>query len=330
MFIQLSSMLEDKNSGFLGTMGATNGSFGFPLQPIDTKTTCNQRNHPGARPGLASENTLPPKLKKKLQGPKKPKTAYNFYQLKERDIVCNEVWNNMGFDVSKTHHNAEVARIIGKRWRELPKDKKEFFQRLASEDKLRYQRELVEYEQLAQQYPQFVNANKNGSKSSSKKPASKRDISGQGRTPLASRKCNNKSPAEKRRIQPSREQFNMPNSSTETSLPLATHPNPLNASPPRASGFATNSSSISQLLESSPNMLSMQPSSNFFAPPLSLAGEDGCEWWWEKQASSQSPVFSRPTPSVSHSSLEKSTSHSSTTENQGMSLLMSIDDSLMR
>eukprot|EP00954_Amorphochlora_amoebiformis_P023807 1362223-Amorphochlora_amoeboformis.AAC.1 len=72
MFIQLSSMLEDKNSGFLGTMGATNGSFGFPLQPIDTKTTCNQqRNHPGARPGLASENTLPPKLKKKLQGPKK-------------------------------------------------------------------------------------------------------------------------------------------------------------------------------------------------------------------------------------------------------------------
>lgn len=37
-------------------------------------------------------------------------------------------------------HNAEVARIIGKKWRELTKQQREEFQRLAVEDKLRYQR----------------------------------------------------------------------------------------------------------------------------------------------------------------------------------------------
>mmetsp|Transcript_37243 Transcript_37243/g.59817 ORF Transcript_37243/g.59817 Transcript_37243/m.59817 type:complete len:364 (+) Transcript_37243:126-1217(+) len=84
-----------------------------------------------------------PKKKKSLPGPKKPKTAYNFYQLKERDNVSNEVWERLGLDCNRIKHNAEVARIIGKQWRELSTKKREEFQRLAKEDKFRYQRELV-------------------------------------------------------------------------------------------------------------------------------------------------------------------------------------------
>mmetsp|Transcript_14762 Transcript_14762/g.20532 ORF Transcript_14762/g.20532 Transcript_14762/m.20532 type:complete len:376 (+) Transcript_14762:4-1131(+) len=91
------------------------------------------------------EGSKPPQ-KKKLLGPKKPKTAYNFYQLKERDNVCNEVWDKLGLDYDRIKHNAEVARIIGKRWRELSTEKRGEFQRLAKEDKLRYQRELAGYE----------------------------------------------------------------------------------------------------------------------------------------------------------------------------------------
>mmetsp|Transcript_23910 Transcript_23910/g.42365 ORF Transcript_23910/g.42365 Transcript_23910/m.42365 type:complete len:365 (-) Transcript_23910:276-1370(-) len=82
--------------------------------------------------------------KQKSSGPKKSKTAYNFFQLKERENACNEVWERLGLNCSKVLHNEEVARMIGKRWRELPSDRKQEFQRLALEDKKRYLRETEE------------------------------------------------------------------------------------------------------------------------------------------------------------------------------------------
>lgn len=90
----------------------------------------------------------PTKRRRRLKRPRKPKTAYNFYQLNVRESVCQEVWDLIGKSVDKVLHNEHVARIIGRRWRAMPEEQRRQYQDMADNDKDRYQREKEVYESV--------------------------------------------------------------------------------------------------------------------------------------------------------------------------------------
>uniref|UniRef100_A0A7S3Z7F3 HMG box domain-containing protein n=1 Tax=Lotharella globosa TaxID=91324 RepID=A0A7S3Z7F3_9EUKA len=74
----------------------------------------------------------------KPQKPKRAKNAYNYFQLAEKKRM------NRGSG-EKTPHNESSAISIGQRWRNLPVDEKQKYQKMADEDKIRYEREYDEY-----------------------------------------------------------------------------------------------------------------------------------------------------------------------------------------
>eukprot|EP00471_Norrisiella_sphaerica_P000091 CAMPEP_0184481560 /NCGR_PEP_ID=MMETSP0113_2-20130426/3111_1 /TAXON_ID=91329 /ORGANISM="Norrisiella sphaerica, Strain BC52" /LENGTH=523 /DNA_ID=CAMNT_0026860757 /DNA_START=56 /DNA_END=1627 /DNA_ORIENTATION=+ len=85
-----------------------------------------------------------------FEAPKKPKTAYNYYQIGVRESIMAEISNGYSGG-NKEEVSQKVARIIGERWKNMPSHEREAFNTLASQDKQRYKRELEEYVQLKAQ-----------------------------------------------------------------------------------------------------------------------------------------------------------------------------------
>jgi len=93
------------------------------------------------------------KGKNLLEAPKKPKTAYNYYQIGVRDSILAET-RSEDASATKESQSQKVARIIGERWKSMPDHEREAFNTLALQDKQRYKRELEEYVQLKAQLKQ--------------------------------------------------------------------------------------------------------------------------------------------------------------------------------
>jgi len=77
--------------------------------------------------------------------PKRPKTAYNFFQLAIRDELWREITSRKKGPKDRVALNEKVARVIGKRWKALTPSKRSQYQTLADHDKKRYARENSAY-----------------------------------------------------------------------------------------------------------------------------------------------------------------------------------------
>jgi len=71
---------------------------------------------------------------RKLKKPKRPKTAYNFFQLDQKEYA-------QGCLV----HNEEYARTIGQLWKHLTRERRAYYQMLSINDRRRYESENKEY-----------------------------------------------------------------------------------------------------------------------------------------------------------------------------------------
>ena len=69
--------------------------------------------------------------------PKRPKTAYNYFQLSEK--------KRLGERAAGSVHNEEFARLIGQQWKSLSAEKRKKYQEMADLDKQRYEEENLAY-----------------------------------------------------------------------------------------------------------------------------------------------------------------------------------------
>mmetsp|Transcript_19334 Transcript_19334/g.36399 ORF Transcript_19334/g.36399 Transcript_19334/m.36399 type:complete len:277 (-) Transcript_19334:314-1144(-) len=74
----------------------------------------------------------------KPKKPKRPKTAYNYFQLAEKQRL-------IGNSGRTSAHNGLFARNIGQRWKNLSAPERMQFQALADQDKKRYERDNLAY-----------------------------------------------------------------------------------------------------------------------------------------------------------------------------------------
>eukprot|EP00468_Gymnochlora_sp_CCMP2014_P009303 CAMPEP_0167749658 /NCGR_PEP_ID=MMETSP0110_2-20121227/5537_1 /TAXON_ID=629695 /ORGANISM="Gymnochlora sp., Strain CCMP2014" /LENGTH=372 /DNA_ID=CAMNT_0007634851 /DNA_START=415 /DNA_END=1533 /DNA_ORIENTATION=+ len=131
------------------------------LQPISNASLTAQTKQAARRVQSMIENKGKGSSRRKARGrfkkgkaffeaPKKPKTAYNYYQIGVRESILAEITAENS-SASKEVQSQKVARIIGERWKSMPENEREAFNTLALQDKQRYKRELEEYVQLKAQ-----------------------------------------------------------------------------------------------------------------------------------------------------------------------------------
>mmetsp|Transcript_20091 Transcript_20091/g.32698 ORF Transcript_20091/g.32698 Transcript_20091/m.32698 type:complete len:313 (-) Transcript_20091:128-1066(-) len=76
-----------------------------------------------------------PRTTRKLKKPKRPKTAYNYFQLEERSRA----------QTGSLVHDEKFARTIGKLWKNLSPERRAHYQKMADKDRCRYEQEDREY-----------------------------------------------------------------------------------------------------------------------------------------------------------------------------------------
>ncbi|GAB5357267.1 hypothetical protein AAMO2058_000359400 [Amorphochlora amoebiformis] len=102
-----------------------------------------------------------------FEAPKKPKTAYNYYQIGVRESILKELLKESGGHIgSKEVQSQKIARVIGERWKAMPEHERQIFNNLAAKDKERYKRELDDYVRLNKQLEQSRKLQTSASKSS--------------------------------------------------------------------------------------------------------------------------------------------------------------------
>jgi len=90
-----------------------------------------------------------------FEAPKKPKTAYNYYQIGVRESILKELIRENGGNLgSKEVQSQKIARVIGERWKAMPEHERQIFNNLAAKDKERYKRDLDDYVRLNKQLEQ--------------------------------------------------------------------------------------------------------------------------------------------------------------------------------
>eukprot|EP00954_Amorphochlora_amoebiformis_P000482 38043-Amorphochlora_amoeboformis.AAC.1 len=77
--------------------------------------------------------------------PKKPRTGYNYFHLQERPSLIRELQET---HPDKESLNAEVNRRIAQRWKTLSTDVKQVHVQQSEQDKLRYEKELKDYQDI--------------------------------------------------------------------------------------------------------------------------------------------------------------------------------------
>lgn len=112
-----------------------------------------ERRANGGRGGRKRKTSRSRKGKTIFDAPKKPKTAYNYYQIGVRESILREVFDERD---SKEVRSQKVARVIGERWKLMPDDQRAVFNRMAASDKQRYKRELEEFSRIRAQLSHAV------------------------------------------------------------------------------------------------------------------------------------------------------------------------------
>mmetsp|Transcript_22118 Transcript_22118/g.32967 ORF Transcript_22118/g.32967 Transcript_22118/m.32967 type:complete len:327 (+) Transcript_22118:230-1210(+) len=73
-----------------------------------------------------------------VKKPKRPKTAYNFFQLAIRKQLWEELAPQIKGPKDRVHCNEKIARVIGRRWKALTAVERSCYQVMADRDKQRY------------------------------------------------------------------------------------------------------------------------------------------------------------------------------------------------
>eukprot|EP00466_Bigelowiella_natans_P011540 jgi/Bigna1/89741/estExt_fgenesh1_pg.C_540127 len=113
---------------------------GADLSPFSSKA-------PAAKRQRVSGNKRHQKgsLYRSAKKPKRPKTAYNYFQLAIREELWEELNPVIDGPKDRVTHNEKVARVIGKRWKALTKQERVVYQAMADRDKKRYAQEHSAY-----------------------------------------------------------------------------------------------------------------------------------------------------------------------------------------
>mmetsp|Transcript_3978 Transcript_3978/g.9376 ORF Transcript_3978/g.9376 Transcript_3978/m.9376 type:complete len:442 (+) Transcript_3978:153-1478(+) len=97
-----------------------------------------KRQRTNSAPAIEGKRSRARKISKK---PKRPKTAYNYFQLAIRDELWEELTPVINCPKDRVSHNEKVARVIGKRWKALCNKERTVYQSMADRDKRRYAKE---------------------------------------------------------------------------------------------------------------------------------------------------------------------------------------------
>eukprot|EP00472_Partenskyella_glossopodia_P001091 CAMPEP_0197543364 /NCGR_PEP_ID=MMETSP1318-20131121/68199_1 /TAXON_ID=552666 /ORGANISM="Partenskyella glossopodia, Strain RCC365" /LENGTH=629 /DNA_ID=CAMNT_0043102693 /DNA_START=170 /DNA_END=2061 /DNA_ORIENTATION=- len=96
------------------------------------------------------------KKSSKLKRPRKPRTGFNFFQCRVREIGEIAKDPDFNWDLAlkkkKTDFNDKLARLTGKLWRDLDSVSKTFFTDVADLDKVRYTDEKERYDRRTQTF----------------------------------------------------------------------------------------------------------------------------------------------------------------------------------
>ena len=88
--------------------------------------------------------------KKKKEGPRYPLSAYNLFFKHEREVLLETLPVRAEGKPRRSHGKigfADMARVIGNRWRNIHPEEKELFDKLALQEKERYQKELKAFKE---------------------------------------------------------------------------------------------------------------------------------------------------------------------------------------
>jgi len=96
-----------------------------------------------------------------VKKPKRPKTAYNFFQLAIRKQLWEELAPEIKGPKDRVHCNEKIARVIGRRWKALSAPARSTYQTMADRDKQRYLAENDQY--IAKLRSRFAKPNEDDS-----------------------------------------------------------------------------------------------------------------------------------------------------------------------
>eukprot|EP00471_Norrisiella_sphaerica_P001270 CAMPEP_0184487548 /NCGR_PEP_ID=MMETSP0113_2-20130426/10184_1 /TAXON_ID=91329 /ORGANISM="Norrisiella sphaerica, Strain BC52" /LENGTH=447 /DNA_ID=CAMNT_0026869903 /DNA_START=338 /DNA_END=1681 /DNA_ORIENTATION=+ len=106
---------------------------------IDSEDTVKPDSQ--AKPAKGKESKKKKKAAAKKRKFKRPKTAYNFFQLEVHASIWQKIKKKAKTSVDRMQHNESVARIIGTRWKALTKKQRKKYQKMADDDKARCDKE---------------------------------------------------------------------------------------------------------------------------------------------------------------------------------------------
>ena len=108
-----------------------------------TEPAVSQTKKHEAEEVASEEGTEPPKKKKKKKkakdpnAPVRPKTGYMFYSCNGARTAVKEAYPDLTF--------GEVTKVVAANWNAMSEEKKEVWNRMAADDRERYQREMDDY-----------------------------------------------------------------------------------------------------------------------------------------------------------------------------------------
>mmetsp|Transcript_12506 Transcript_12506/g.29837 ORF Transcript_12506/g.29837 Transcript_12506/m.29837 type:complete len:460 (-) Transcript_12506:205-1584(-) len=94
---------------------------------------------------LTNEEKQKKNRKKPKDRPKRPLSAYNIFFKEERARILEEVAASNGEDPQGKIGFQNLAKLIGKRWQELPANEMVYYKKKAETDMVRYKEEMVVY-----------------------------------------------------------------------------------------------------------------------------------------------------------------------------------------
>ncbi|KAL3927145.1 MAG: hypothetical protein SGBAC_013200, partial [Bacillariaceae sp.] len=92
---------------------------------------------------LKNEEKQKKTRKKPKDRPKRPLSAYNIFFKEERARILEEVAASKGEDPQGKIGFQNLAKLIGKRWQELPANEMIYYKEKANTDMVRYKEEMV-------------------------------------------------------------------------------------------------------------------------------------------------------------------------------------------
>mmetsp|Transcript_2754 Transcript_2754/g.5240 ORF Transcript_2754/g.5240 Transcript_2754/m.5240 type:complete len:444 (+) Transcript_2754:188-1519(+) len=163
---------DDKEDEKEETAAAFSGDADINVVSVATGVAVATSGEPDAKKRRSKKKWKKPKDK-----PNRPLSAYNLFFQKERALMLGEDADKHVDKTKKRVHRkthgkisfAELARVIGAKWKSLPAEEKSEFEEVAAEEKKRYAKELAAWKEEQKKKEEEARKAARNSKMSSKK-----------------------------------------------------------------------------------------------------------------------------------------------------------------